>query len=66
MYIIIEHNFDNMENHYPNSSNIVGYIEDEINVSKWIKNKMKGIKQHKGWDGNMYPYFDYMKVEKIL
>lgn len=65
MCIIIEHNFDNMENDYPNSSNIVGYVEDEINSSKWIENKMKDIKQYKGWDGDMYPYFSYIKVEKL-
>lgn len=65
MYIIIEHNFDNMENNYPNSSNIVGYVEDEINASKWIENKMKDIKQHEGWDGDVYPYFSYIKAEKL-
>ena len=51
---IIEHNFDNMENDYPNSSNIVGYVEDEINASKWIENKMKDIKQYKGCCRNAF------------
>lgn len=39
MCIIIEHNFDNMENDYPNSSNIVGYVEDEINAQNGSKTK---------------------------
>jgi len=66
MYIVIEHNFDNMENHNPNYSNIVGYVEDETSAIKWIEEKKQNINQHKGWDGEMYPYFDYKFIKKLL
>lgn len=53
MYLIIKHDFDNMENHDPWLQEIVGYVEDEISAIRWINEITKSLKQYKGWDGSM-------------
>lgn len=66
MYLIIKHDFDNMENHEPWLQEIVGYVEDELSAIRWINETTKSLRQYKGWDGSMYPYYEKRFVEKIL
>ncbi len=66
MYLIIKHDFDNMENKDPWFNEIVGYTEDEIGAIKYINEIIKDIKQYSGYDGSMYPYYTKRYIEKLL
>lgn len=66
MYIIIKHDFDNMENQEPWFQEIVGYVDDEVSAIKWINDTIKDLRQYKGWDGGMYPYYEKKFIEKLL
>lgn len=63
MYLIIKHDFDNMENYNPDYTTVIGYIKDELDANAWIESQ--NDKQYKGWDGAMYPYYTKEKIEKI-
>lgn len=63
MYLIIKHDFDNMENHNPDYTTVIGYIKDELDADAWMKSQ--NHKHYKGWDGKMYPYYTMQKIEKI-
>lgn len=64
MYLIIKHNFDNMENHNPEYTELVGYIKDELDADAWIESQ-GDIELYKGWNGMMYPYYTKQKIKKI-
>lgn len=63
MYLIVKHDFDNMENHEPWYTTIIGYAEDETDADMWMNSQ--NDKQYKGWDGRMYPYYTKEKIEKV-
>ena len=66
MYLIIKHDFDNMENHDPWFQEIVGYVDDEVSAIKWINETTKDLRQYKGCDGGIYPYYEKKFIEKLL
>lgn len=63
MYLIIKHDFDNMENHNPYYTTIIGYIKDELDADVYCMSQ--NYEQYKGWDGKLYPYYTKQKIEKI-
>lgn len=63
MYIVIKHDFDNMENYTPHISKVVGYIRNKVRADAWIKSQ--NDKQYKGWDEKIYPYYTKEKVRKL-
>lgn len=63
MYLIIKHDFDNLENYNPHYTTIVGYIEGELDADIWIQKQDK--EQYKGWNGEMYPYYTKHKIEEL-
>lgn len=64
-YLIIKHTFNNMENTYPDESEIVGYVENEQDADKWIESNVKQLNIYKGWDGCTYPYYTKELVKKL-
>ena len=63
MYLIIKHDFDNMENRAPWYTTIIGYVENELDADVWIKSQNN--KKYKGWDSKMYPYYTKEKIERV-
>lgn len=63
MYLIVKHDFDNMENYNPDYTTIIGYIKDELDADTWIKSQ--NDKQYRGYDGEMYPYYTKENIKKI-
>lgn len=63
MYLIIRHDFDNMENRYPERTKIIGYIKDGLDADAWCMSQ--NYEQYRGWDGKLYPYYTKQKIEKI-
>lgn len=64
MYLIVKHCFDSWENHNPEYTKIVGYIENEFDANDWIK-EHSNKEQYRAWNGKMYPYYTKQKIEKI-
>ena len=64
---VFRDDFDNMENHSPESSELLGtFIEKEGktahgNASIFISN-IKPIKVYMGYDGNVYPKFRLVRI----
>ena len=67
MYLIIEHDFDFLENNIEDAriKSIVGYTDEEIEALHWISSKMRDTKRVKGYDGIMYPWYEEKFVEKL-
>lgn len=67
MYLIIEHDFDSLENNIEEArvKNIVGYADGEVEAVHWISDKMRDTKQFKGYDGVMYPWYEKKHIEKL-
>lgn len=64
MFVIIQHDFDNMENYTPHFESVIGYIKDELDADAWIEAQKDNVK-YKGYDGKMYPRYTKQKIEKI-
>ena len=64
MYLIVKHSFDSLENYDPEYTEVIGYIEDELDADAWIESQ-GNKEQYKGWDGMMYPYYTKQKIEEI-
>ena len=65
MYLIIKHDFDNIENQHPWFEEIIGYVDDEISAIQWINAIRKDLHQYKGYDGSTYPWYEKRYVEKL-
>jgi hypothetical protein len=64
IYVIEQHDFDNMENHYPEYQKIYGYtsLKSRANV---MVSELDKKKKYKGWDGKFYPQYKIIEVDEI-
>ena len=58
-YVIVEHSFDNMENHQPHYSEVI-YCASTEDQAKQSVAECKA--SYGGYDGKAYPYRTYQKV----
>ena len=74
IYLIIKHDFDNLENRDAHEISHYGYIESEELAKEFIENYNSSAlyssnnvwcKKYKGWDKKIYPYLSYKEIEKI-
>lgn len=63
MYLIVKHDFDNMENYNPERITIIGYIKDGLDADAWCMSQ--NYEQYKNWNEKTYPYYTKHKIEKI-
>ena len=61
--IIIRKDFCNMENHYPESETVIGFVKNETEAVSAI-GSISGEK-YEGWDGNTYPVFYTKHIPRL-
>lgn len=64
MYVIVEHNFDNMATRNPEYSKVIGYIDNESDADAWIKSSNYNTK-YTGWNKIAYPFYTKIEVEEF-
>ena len=64
IYMIQEIGFDNMENHYPEVHECIGYCDTEEEAGMCVE-KLNSGKKYKGWDNNYYPKYAIIPLKKI-
>ena len=64
IYLIVRHDFNEMENRNPYEITNIGYIEDELDADKWIESH-NDKELGKSWGKVIYPYYTKEKIEKI-
>lgn len=64
IYLIIKHDFDNLENHQPHYEEILGYAETLSGATASVKTLEITTPKYKGWDKETYPKFAIKPVSK--
>ena len=74
VYLMMIHEFDNLENRNAEKISPYGYMEDEDLTIEFINHYNSSIlyskdetwyRKYQGWDHNTYPYLSYQEISKI-
>ncbi len=74
IYLIMIHEFDNLENRDGKEVSPYGYMKDEELTIEFINHYNSSIlyskdgtwyRKYQGWDNNTYPYLSYEKINEV-